>query len=151
MLLFDHSVVLVTPWTIAPQAPLSMDFPGKNTEVGCHFLLQGIFLTQESNPGFGSPVCRWILYQLSHKESSEWLWAWRLMIRIMDAKSQFSSWQAGTQKSQWGSFYPMGEDQCFSSISQAKVLSYLAFWSSADWSRTTLILDGNPLYSALPI
>ena len=26
-------------------------FPGKNTGVGCHFLLQGIFQTQESNPG----------------------------------------------------------------------------------------------------
>ena len=26
------------------------DFPGKNTGVGCHFLLQGIFLTQGSNP-----------------------------------------------------------------------------------------------------
>ena len=25
-------------------------FPGKNTGVGCHFLLQGIFLTQESDP-----------------------------------------------------------------------------------------------------
>ena len=27
------------------------DFPGKNTGVGCHFLLQGIFPTQRSNPG----------------------------------------------------------------------------------------------------
>ena len=27
------------------------DFPGKNTEVGCHFLLQGIFPTQGSNQG----------------------------------------------------------------------------------------------------
>ena len=26
------------------------DFPGKNAGVGCHFLLQGIFLTQESIP-----------------------------------------------------------------------------------------------------
>ena len=26
------------------------DFPDKNTGVGCHFLLQGIFPTQESNP-----------------------------------------------------------------------------------------------------
>ena len=26
------------------------DFPGKNTEVGCHFLLQRIFPTQRSNP-----------------------------------------------------------------------------------------------------
>ena len=34
---------------IACQAPLSMGFPGKNIGVGCHFLLQGIFLTQEWN------------------------------------------------------------------------------------------------------
>ena len=27
------------------------DSPGKNTEVGCHFLLQGIFPTQGLNPG----------------------------------------------------------------------------------------------------
>ena len=26
------------------------NFPGKNTQMGCHFLLQGIFLTQGSNP-----------------------------------------------------------------------------------------------------
>ena len=26
------------------------DFPGKHTEVGCHFFLQGIFLTQGLNP-----------------------------------------------------------------------------------------------------
>ena len=31
------------------QAPLSMDSPGKNTGVSCHFLLQGIFLTQGSD------------------------------------------------------------------------------------------------------
>ena len=31
---------LLCPW----------DFPGKNTAVGCHFLLQGIFLIQELNP-----------------------------------------------------------------------------------------------------
>ena len=28
------------------------DSPGKNTRVGCHALLQGIFPTQGSNPGF---------------------------------------------------------------------------------------------------
>ena len=32
-------VRLLCPW----------DFPSKHTEVGCHFLLQGIFLTQGSN------------------------------------------------------------------------------------------------------
>ena len=34
---------------IACQAPLSIHFPGKNTGVACHFLLQGIFPTQEWN------------------------------------------------------------------------------------------------------
>ena len=34
-----------TPWTVARQAPLSWDFPGKNTGVGCHSL-QGIFPAQ---------------------------------------------------------------------------------------------------------
>ena len=38
------------PWPVAHQALLSMDFPGKNTGEGCHFLLQGIFLTQGWNP-----------------------------------------------------------------------------------------------------
>ena len=27
-----------SPWTVARQAPLSMDCPGKITGVGCHFL-----------------------------------------------------------------------------------------------------------------
>ena len=38
------------PWTVAHQAPLNMEFPGKNTGMGSHFLLQGIFPTQGSNP-----------------------------------------------------------------------------------------------------
>ena len=32
--------LLATPWTAAYQAPLSMDFPGKSTGVGCHCLLR---------------------------------------------------------------------------------------------------------------
>ena len=40
------------------------DSLGKNTTVGCHALLQGIFPTQGSNPGLLH--CRWILYRLSH-------------------------------------------------------------------------------------
>ena len=41
-LLWPHGLYptrLLCPW----------DSPGKNTGVGCHFLLQGIFLTQRSN------------------------------------------------------------------------------------------------------
>ena len=46
---------LLCPW----------DFPGKNTGVGCHSLLQGIFLTQGLN--LGLLRCREILYCLSHQ------------------------------------------------------------------------------------
>ena len=53
LLLFSRSVMsnsFVTPWTVFLQGPLSpWDFPGKNTGVGCCFLLQGIFPTQRSN------------------------------------------------------------------------------------------------------
>ena len=41
--------------------------PGKNTGVGCHAPLQGIFLTQGSNPGLLH--CRQILHHLSHQGS----------------------------------------------------------------------------------
>ena len=42
-------LTLVTLWTVAHQALCPWDFPGRNTRVGCHFLLQGTFLTQGSN------------------------------------------------------------------------------------------------------
>ena len=38
--LFCRAQLLATPWTAAYQAPLSMDFPGKSTGVGCHCLLR---------------------------------------------------------------------------------------------------------------
>ena len=41
--------------------------PGKNIGVSCHFLLQGIFLTQGLNLGLLN--CRQILYCLSHQGS----------------------------------------------------------------------------------
>ena len=43
----SHVWLFAIPRTVAYQAPLSMDFPGKNTGVGWYFLLQGIFLTQD--------------------------------------------------------------------------------------------------------
>ena len=59
----------VTPWTVAYQAPLSRNppwnSPGKNTEVGCHFLQQRIFLTQGSKPDLLH--CRQIFYHLSNQ------------------------------------------------------------------------------------
>ena len=55
-----------TPWTVACTRLLHpSDFPGKSTGVGCHFLLQGIFPTQGSNPGLLN--CRQTLHHLSHQ------------------------------------------------------------------------------------
>ena len=48
---------LLCPW----------DSPGKNTGVGCHSLLQGIFPTQGFNPGLLH--CKEILYHLSQQGS----------------------------------------------------------------------------------
>ena len=44
--------LFATPWTVASQAPLSMEF----SRSGLHFLLQGIFLTQGSNPCLLCPL-----------------------------------------------------------------------------------------------
>ena len=53
-----------TPWTIAHHGILCpCNFPGKNTRVGCHFLLQEILPTQGLNPGLLH--CRQMLYHLS--------------------------------------------------------------------------------------
>ena len=48
--------LFATPWTVAPQPPLFMGSPGKNTEVGCHFLIQRIFPTQALNPSLLCPL-----------------------------------------------------------------------------------------------
>ena len=41
--MLSHVGLFASPWTIAFQAPLSVESSGKNTGVGCRFLLQGIF------------------------------------------------------------------------------------------------------------
>ena len=42
--------LFATLWTIPARLLCSWGFPGKNTGVGCHFLLQGNFPTQGSSP-----------------------------------------------------------------------------------------------------
>ena len=89
--------LFATPWTVACQAPLSMGWqslpsviwdwwqshlcPGEDTGMGNHFLLQGIFPIQGSNPCLLH--CRQFPYRLSHQgsskihESKEVLWSTR--------------------------------------------------------------------------
>ena len=46
--LISHVCLFATPWTVACQPLPSMRSSSKNTRVGCHFLLQGIFPTPVS-------------------------------------------------------------------------------------------------------
>ena len=67
-------------------------FPGKNTGVGCHFLLQGLFPTQGLN--LGLPHCRQRLYALSHQgrhgpwRNSDWPSPQGAIIKIYSANPQ---------------------------------------------------------------
>ena len=45
------SLILWDPTDCSPPGSCPWNFPGKNTGMDCHLLLQGIFPTQESNPG----------------------------------------------------------------------------------------------------
>ena len=87
-----------------PGSSVHGDSPGKNTGVGCHALLQGIFPTQGSSPDL--PHCRWILYQLSHQGNP------RILEWVACPLSRRSSWPrnwtgvfciAGRFFASWGS------------------------------------------------
>ena len=49
---FSCVQLIVIPWTVTCQAPLSMGSPGKNTGIGCHFLLQNQYLMLGKNLEF---------------------------------------------------------------------------------------------------
>ena len=73
-----NSVVSDSLWPHGCSPPGSSvhgDSPGRNTGVGSHALLQGIFPTQGSNPGLSH--CRWILYPLNHHV------LWSYLIKMM--------------------------------------------------------------------
>ena len=63
-------IPLLPPYGLQPARLLCpWDSLSKRTGVGCHFRLQGIFPTQESN--LGLLHCRQILYWLSYEESPQ--------------------------------------------------------------------------------
>ena len=107
-------LTLASPWTVARQAPLSMDFPDKDIGMDCHFLFQGNFLTQESNPGLLH--CRKILYRLSYKGSSPVRVATIKSLPAInvgkDVKNRESSYTVGGN-SNWYSHYGEWCRDCF--------------------------------------
>ena len=66
----SHVRLSATLWTVAWQAPLFMGLSGKNTGVGYHFLLQGIFSAEGLDPHLLCLLhCSRILYMLNHQGS----------------------------------------------------------------------------------
>ena len=55
---FSHVQLCVTPETAAHQAPRSWDSPGKNTGVGCHFLLQCMKVKSKREVAQSCPTLR---------------------------------------------------------------------------------------------
>ena len=55
---FSRVRLCVTPWTTGHQAPCPWDSPGKNTGVGCHFLLQCTKVKRESEVAQSCPTLR---------------------------------------------------------------------------------------------
>ena len=65
--LVTQSCATLPPHRLACQAPQSWDFPGKNTGVGCHFLLQGISRPRDWIQV--SCIGTWILYHRDTREA----------------------------------------------------------------------------------
>ena len=60
---FSYVQLFMTLWSVAHRLLCLWDSPGENTGVGCHALLQGIFLTQGMNLHLLRLLyCRQILY-----------------------------------------------------------------------------------------
>ena len=71
----------------------SWKFPGKNTGMGCHFLLQKIFLTQGSNLRLLS-LLHWQTnpIPLNHLGSYEWRSKWKFKVEIYRERERCSAW-----------------------------------------------------------
>ena len=62
----ESCLTLCNPMDCSLLGSCPWDFPGKNTVVGCHFLLQGSSWPRDWT--FGSCIGRWVLYQWDNSE-----------------------------------------------------------------------------------
>ena len=91
-----------TPWTdcSATGSFVHGDSPGKNAGVGCHFLLQGIFLTQ----GLNLHLLHWQADYLppSHQGSKEWMCCAVLSRSVMSDSLQPHALEPARLLCPWG-------------------------------------------------
>ena len=75
---------LAAAWTVAHQAPCPWDSPGKNTGVGCHLLLQGIFLIQRSDTQMTPSLWQ----KMKRNWRVSW-WKWKRRVKKLAWNSTF--------------------------------------------------------------
>ena len=127
------------PCTVACQAPL-WNSPGKNTGVGCHSHLQGIFPTQGSNPHLLH--YRQILYHLSHQgsqsfnRSTEILGEISILVILKSSRTLWTYWLSRLGNS----------ESPFSSILKGfphymVILAAKELWNPRSWPLSILSLE----------
>ena len=79
---------LLCPW----------DSPGKNTGVGCHALLQGIFLNQVLSPHLLSLLDCWVFLYRWDTEEDPWRTVWRFLKKKYHMIQQSHSWACTQRK-----------------------------------------------------
>ena len=84
--------LFVIPWTLAHQAPLLWDSPGKNAGVGCYSLFQGIFPSHVLNPDL--PHCLRFNH-LSHQ------WSWVHHVRSAYHGKRWAGWLTSWNQDCW--------------------------------------------------
>ena len=79
--LLSGVLLFVAPQIEAHQAPLPMEFSRQEYRMGCHFLLQGTFLTQGLNLSLASPSLTGGFFTTS----ATWeAWSWMTWIDILN-------------------------------------------------------------------
>ena len=114
----SHARLFVTLWTYSP-----WNSPGQNTGVDSLSLLQGIFPTQQWNPGLLH--CRLILYQLSHKGSHR-----GQKYKENKGNVNHKILDIGWVKNVRGRFCLNGEDKC----EALKSCKYVLPWHMCDYN-----------------
>ena len=98
-LLFSHWIVSNSLWHGLKPARLlcPWNFPCKHTGVGCHFLFQGIFLIQGSNPC----LLHWQVGSLllSHKGGPLLVWCWVMyLLKLYPWTLSYLSWKGNGKR-----------------------------------------------------
>ena len=120
------------------------DYPGNNTVVGCHALLQEIFLTQGLNPH----LLHWQVdsLPLSHLGSPRWA---GLLSKVCDGDSCWNAVWRGY--SQWRRSTPVdGEDRGRSPTAPSPNSTILG-WSEVGLSTCVALFSMEALMSPLPL